>query len=85
MCPFKEGDVMHAMETEHHTGRLNHERFGAGEGELAKATWRLETEERIPFEFWLYSLYEPKETAPEPRHEPSIFVKCVGPGVFWVY
>ena len=76
---------MQAMETEYHTGRLNHERFGFGDGELAKATWEFETEKRVPFDFWLYSLYEPKETAPEFRHEPSISVKYIGPGVFWVY
>ena len=61
--------------------KLNHERFGKDEGELARATWEFETEKRIPFEFWLYSLYEPNENDKEEHREPSVHVTYIGPGV----
>lgn len=41
--------------------RLNHERFGKDEGELALACWRFETNQCIAFALWLYSFYEPTE------------------------
>ena len=50
--------------------RLNHERFGKDEGELALACWRAETNQRIAFELWLYSLYEPTDE----DHTASCFV-----------
>lgn len=72
------------METDYHTARLNHERFGKGDGELAIATWEFETEKRIPFEFWLYNLYEPKEDAPRTQILPIMSVTYIGPGVCWI-
>ena len=69
-------------ETAYHTARLNHERFKKDQGEIARATWRYETDERVPFDYWLYSLYEPKEDAPMFHKEPSITVQVIGPGVF---
>ena len=39
--------------------RLNHERFGRGDGELARHTWESETYRRVDFSYWLYSMYEP--------------------------
>ena len=50
--------------------RLNHERFGKDEGELAIACWRVETNQCIAFELWLYSCYEPTEE----EHTASCFV-----------
>ena len=41
--------------------RLNHERFGRGDGELALRTWEYETCKRVEFSFWLYSMYEPTD------------------------
>lgn len=39
--------------------RLNHERFGRGDGELARHTWESETYRRVDFSYWLYSMYKP--------------------------
>ena len=45
--------------------KLNHERFGKDQGDLAICTWISETEKRISFELWLYSFYEPTEDEKE--------------------
>lgn len=61
--------------------KLNHERFKKDDGEIAVKVWELETQKKIPFEFWLYSCYEPDENDKEERRESSIHATYIGPGV----
>lgn len=58
--------AVNALETdeakrENQKPRLNHERFGRGDGELALRTWEFETDKLVKFHYWLYSMYEPTE------------------------